>query len=842
MSTDPRTDLPSPKASNFEQRVRETLMTYLGRQGHPLDRGLTLRDLVRIGVLKYTPGGANGGLGPGDGVIGGGGTDGDPDDLTPPPTPTGFAVTAGLTYVFVEHDPPLFAQGRGYLRTRLYGAIRTPGAAAPTFADAVEIAQFTGTVYAYPTNPSTTWHLWIKWETANNVLSASPAGGTNGLVATTGQDVSLLLDLLSGQITESQLYRGLGERINLIEVNQTAITNEAVVRQTATEALAAQISTVSAALDGNAAAIQSEAVARADADGASAQAIEQVHARLDTGDYAAVRLESAASASRIAGLQAQYTVKIDLAGHVSGFGLSSEAPVDEQPTSRFGVRANQFFVAPPAYAGPTAPTQNLYAGYVWTDTSVTPSVTRYYTGSTWTTTPPALPFVVQATPTTINGVNVPAGVYIADAYIANGTITNAKIGNAAIDDAKVANLSASKLTAGSIGVGDYIQSTGFLSGNQGWRISGNGNVEFNTALLRGALAVGGWIQSTNYWPGVAGWMVAADGAAEFDSAAIRGQLTASQIDTRGLTIKDANGNVIFGSGTALNLQANATNPPGGWLNANITLNANGTLSGAGGGQVNLAGLGYSGAFDATRNVIHAGAGVPGSGLGSDGDLYLQTISPVVWWSRIGGTWYVAATQGATFVPGTHATITGAIDAGNISTYISQGVIGEAYIGYAAITTAKIADAAISSAKIGVGQVDTLRVAGENITVSRMGQSYVSRQYWMGDPDYEVTSCQVTVTDDELAAGLGVAFLVFVFHQMYPTNADGATAVSTVYLNGAKQTEMGVTLRDAGLTFAYPHRIAIWSAGTYTISIRMRCEVFHKYWSGWNTVVVQSCKR
>jgi hypothetical protein len=60
------------------------------------------------------------------------------------------------------------------------------------------------------------------------------------------------------------------------------------------------------------------------------------------------------------------------------------------------------------------------------------------------------PFVVLATPVTINGVVVPAGTYMKDGYIQNGTITNAKIGNAAIDDAKIANLNASKITAGDI--------------------------------------------------------------------------------------------------------------------------------------------------------------------------------------------------------------------------------------------------------------------------------------------------------------------------------------------------------------------------------------------------------
>ncbi|MAK54668.1 MAG: hypothetical protein CML17_02245 [Pusillimonas sp.] len=59
-------------------------------------------------------------------------------------------------------------------------------------------------------------------------------------------------------------------------------------------------------------------------------------------------------------------------------------------------------------------------------------------------------------PTEINGVPVPAGIYIRDLFVANGSISNAKIGNAAIDDAKIANLSAAKVTFGQMH-GDRIQ-------------------------------------------------------------------------------------------------------------------------------------------------------------------------------------------------------------------------------------------------------------------------------------------------------------------------------------------------------------------------------------------------
>lgn len=198
--SDNRNDLPAPSAPNFNQRLRETVQTFLGRQGNPLDRALTLRDLVDTGVLKLRAGfqlkpglGSSIPLEPGDGVV-----DTYEPDLTPPPTPGSMTVTASISHVMIEHDAPLYRQGHGHLRTRVYGKVVNTGDPLPTFADAAEIGQFSGTVYAQPSNPATTWRLWIKWETVDGVLSTGPAGGINGLEAVTGRDVAKLVAAMTG--------------------------------------------------------------------------------------------------------------------------------------------------------------------------------------------------------------------------------------------------------------------------------------------------------------------------------------------------------------------------------------------------------------------------------------------------------------------------------------------------------------------------------------------------------------------------------------------------------------------------------------------------------------------
>lgn len=91
------------------------------------------------------------------------------------------------------------------------------------------------------------------------------------------------------------------------------------------------------------------------------------------------------------------------------------------------------------------------------------------------------------------------------------------------------------------------------------------------------------------------------------SVIVTGGIKADNIDARGLVIRDAAGNIIFGAGQnldvsrvaglgALATQSTATwaqlsDQPAGIYNSNISIAANGALSGAGGGQVTYGGLG-----------------------------------------------------------------------------------------------------------------------------------------------------------------------------------------------------------------------------------------------------------
>lgn len=137
---------------------------------------------------------------------------------------------------------------------------------------------------------------------------------------------------------------------------------------------------------------------------------------------------------------------------------------DASTTSEFAIRADRFSIAPGTVASAVAPTVDLFNGYAWLDTSVAPAVTRYWhaTSLSWSTTPTMLPFVVLAAPDVINGVDVPAGVYI--------------------DSAVIRELSVTKLTAGVVG-GD-IASLSYPA-TAGWQLRRDGSAEFSNVKVRG---------------------------------------------------------------------------------------------------------------------------------------------------------------------------------------------------------------------------------------------------------------------------------------------------------------------------------------------------------------------
>lgn len=157
---------------------------------------------------------------------------------------------------------------------------------------------------------------------------------------------------------------------------QASITAEQIARADADEAISAQITQLQAKVDNDiTAAINSEAVARANADSALTASVNSLTSRMGTAE-SAITTEQQARASAdsaltssvnslttrvgnnetsitqqttsINGLKAQYTVKINNNGHITGFGLASTAADGTGgAVSEFSVVADRFKVVKP---------------------------------------------------------------------------------------------------------------------------------------------------------------------------------------------------------------------------------------------------------------------------------------------------------------------------------------------------------------------------------------------------------------------------------------------------------------------------------------------------------------
>lgn len=630
-------DIPSIPERNVDPelrrvlvRIREVVQDLIGSRGD---------GSYRAALAEAIGGGATVVVQPGSGTGGGGGTD---PDLTPPPAPSDFTADAGFSNVIAEWTGITYTQGRGHKQTNIYGVQRDPASTAPlpVFGDAniVTVAPDALTLATFASELNTRWHLWATFVT-NDGVEGPPAGGTNGVVAQTAVDVSQLLGALSGAIRASELSAALNNRINLIDGPDTlagsvaarilaeatargaAITAEATARANGDSALASSITTLTTSVGNNAAAITaeqnariagdnaqasnlnalaatvtgnrtealaavaSEQTARVNADNALASSISSLtttvannqatltasinseattRANADTAlsnqittlsstvgsNSAAIAAEASTRASVDGYLGAQYTVRAQITQEgrtvVGGFGLSATNAGAAGATIDFGVVANRFWVA--------APTGN-------------PGVADIQ------------PFVIVATPTTINGVAVPVGAYMDAAFILNGSIGSAKLGNAIIDDAKISTLSAAKFTGGEMRVGSFLQSTDWAGGSGGFRIGADGNATFRNGVFNGTInAVSGTIggvtinagdirsnyvpgssgfrlsgstgyleaisgvignlvmdatgvRSANYTPGSAGMKInAADGSAEFSNIKARGDIQATSLN------------------------------------------------------------------------------------------------------------------------------------------------------------------------------------------------------------------------------------------------------------------------------------------------------------------------
>lgn len=297
--------------------------------------------------------------------------------------------------------------------------------------NAVLVGTTRASVYPDPVGSNETWYYWIRAVSTSG--DPGPWNDTNGTMGQSALDPAYINEQLEGQIGESQLAEELLTPIQAIPGIQTTVGDHS-----------AAISILQQGVDDNYAAIQLKA---------STSVVDDLE-------------------QDIQNISAQFTLKLDVNGYVSGIGLMNDGA-----TSEFVVASDAvYFIDPSQSITEFDPNTNYSSVEALRDTQFVFGYAEVEGQKRF-------------------AINVPA--YIPEAYItdlmvqdlsadkifaASGTIAEAIIGDGQITNAMITNV---------------IRSNNYSADVAGWLINKSGNAEFNDIRARGHIeATSGYISSS----------------------------------------------------------------------------------------------------------------------------------------------------------------------------------------------------------------------------------------------------------------------------------------------------------------------------------------------------------
>lgn len=227
-----------PQTRQALEAVIEAVEIRLGRKGDPIDRAVTLRELIDSGLalrLKAAPfdpnnyNSANTGLVPVGGVP------------TEPYAPIGFTATGAYSSVNLIWQAPFY---KGHNQTEIFRST-TNNLSTALATGAIGVT--TGRAYNDQTGGGFNGYYWIRF--VNTAGVRGPFNSPAGTQATTAIDIDFFLALLTNQITSSQLATDLATPIASIPslANSSAAATSAAAA--ATSAASAATNQVSALAD-----------------------------------------------------------------------------------------------------------------------------------------------------------------------------------------------------------------------------------------------------------------------------------------------------------------------------------------------------------------------------------------------------------------------------------------------------------------------------------------------------------------------------------------------------------------------------------------------------------------
>lgn len=472
-------------------------------------------------------------------------------DMTTPPAIVNFKVEASFNFVTMSWDQPRYRNHAFVEVWRAAGFKKLPDdSLVPTvLSDAVFRLMTASIVCSDTVLPGDKWRYWARNVSKTGVVG--PWTSIDGHLAEVPEDPAYLIDKISGEIREGDLYPALGEKIdasyngvnehtqalvvvnNELQAHADSLAQHGQVLAQHTSTISAQGATISqqgviiasqgdlltqhtttlsqhgntiteqgrilttheATLvsHGQSLATQNVAISDLKTITETQGGVLAQHTQTLAAHGTAIQQQATINTQQGALINAAWTVRIDSGNAVSGFGLMVDGASGR---SDFIIRADRFAIAAPqAYDQNGKPVVNTAA----------------------------FPFIVDVTN--------PASpkVLIKNAYIDQAFIQTLVTGSLVADRITGQTLTGTHIRGGDMAIGSNfsvdsagsatmlnafikgtMQSSNYGAGVSGWQIHNNGNAEFNNAVLRGTVyATGGWFQGTVYADKMIGHVTAA---------------------------------------------------------------------------------------------------------------------------------------------------------------------------------------------------------------------------------------------------------------------------------------------------------------------------------------------
>ena len=196
----------------FAETMKENLDVLAGNRGDPLDRAITVRDLLESGIVTLSAG-ANFYSGDSADIIR---NATQYPDLTVPPAPTSLAANGAFQNILLTWNMELYT---GHSQFEVFRHT----------SDEISSATVIGTksgfngIYSDSVGGGATFYYWVRAVNLNGI--AGPFNSSTGTLGQTQIDIPFMLNLLSNQITSSELAVSLSTPISQITQISTDIAD-----------------------------------------------------------------------------------------------------------------------------------------------------------------------------------------------------------------------------------------------------------------------------------------------------------------------------------------------------------------------------------------------------------------------------------------------------------------------------------------------------------------------------------------------------------------------------------------------------------------------------------------